>query len=75
MKYWAYNYFHNIIIYIFVENMNLDNLQELLSGIFDNPYSEGNEDAYDVWGYLGDQTSVLDGPAGSSEVRRQKDGG
>ena len=55
--------------------MNLDNLQELLSGIFDNPYSEGNEDAYDVWGYLGDQTSVLDGPAGSSEVRRQKDGG
>ena len=57
-----------IIIYIFLENMNILNMNELLSGLFDNPYNEGNEDAYHVWGYLGDQT-VSDGPAHNWEVR------
>ena len=60
MKLWADN----------LENMDLNTLNELLSGIFDNPYNERNEDAYHVWGFLGDQSGVYDGPAHSWEVRK-----
>ena len=49
--------------------MNINNLKELLSELFDHPCNEGSEDAYQVWGYLGDQT-VSDGPAHSWEVRK-----
>ena len=70
MKHWAYysvsRYYHLDLI----ENMDMNILNELLSGIFDNPYHEGNEDAYRVWGFLGDQSGVFDRPAHSWEVRK-----
>ena len=49
----------------------MNNLQELLSGLFDNPYEE-NEDAYqDWWGHLADQNGAFDGSAHSWEVRNE----